>query len=52
MARSYKYDEDDAPEPQERRQQDRQKRDARKAAQFYTPAPVTRALLTRTTRNE
>lgn len=50
MARSFRYDPDDAPEPQERRQQDRKKRDARKA-QFATPAPVTRALHTRATRD-
>lgn len=54
MARSYRYD-PDAPENEERRQQDRHKRDARKAAHF-TPAPVTQALRVthddRTTRDE
>ena len=46
MARSIRYDPDNAPEPKERRQQHRALRDARKA-QFATPALVTRALRTR-----
>lgn len=51
MARSFRYDPDDTPEPEERRQQDRQKRDARRAqAQYVTPARVTRTL--RDTRDE
>lgn len=52
MARSFRYDPDDAPAPRGQRQQDRNKRDARKA-QFATPVPVTRTLRdARTLRDE